>query len=252
MAKREPQQYQPQWNFYFTQIDNHIASIYLDLGLTQIAPVKEKKYLIDFTLQLQNPDENGLSTSEESNVLFEIEDKIMEKIEGEKCIFSGRITTNGYRKYFLYTDDFQAVIDSITEDMENSPDYDYEIKTTEDENWKTYLEELYPDPLNLKLIFNRAVVESLQKHGDTLEKPRNTRHWIYFENEKDREKFAKVVEKEGFQVKNLKKENDEYGLMIERSDYVDSQSIDKLVVDLWHLADDHKGDYDGWETQVVK
>lgn len=247
----EPEQYHPHWNFYFIEKNGQPASIYLDLNLTQLAPIKGEKYLIDFTLQLQNPDENGLPTSAEEDTIFEIEDAFMEKIE-ENCIFAGRITTEGQRKYFFYTADFQTVIDSITESMEKFPDYDYEIKTSEDKKWETYFEELYPDPLNLQLILNRSVLDNLLQHGDTLEKSRNVRHWIYFETEKDREKFAKVIEKEGFTLKNLKKENDEYGLMIERIDHIDPESIDQLVVDLWDLANEHQGDYDGWETEVVK
>jgi hypothetical protein len=40
--------------------------------------------------------------------------------------------------------------------------------------------------------------------------------------------------------------------MIERVDKVDPNSIDDVVINIWQIARDLGGDYDGWETSVEK
>ena len=39
---------------------------------------------------------------------------------------------------------------------------------------------MYPSPEIMQIISNNAVIENLEKHGDSLEIARPVDHWIYF------------------------------------------------------------------------
>jgi hypothetical protein len=43
-----------------------------------------------------------------------------------------------------------------------------------------------------------------------------------------------------------------YGLSISRRDKVDWDSVNTVVLDLFELANEMDGDYDGWETCLIK
>jgi hypothetical protein len=43
-----------------------------------------------------------------------------------------------------------------------------------------------------------------------------------------------------------------YQLRLSRKDKVDPESVDSYVLDLWQKAKDADGEYDGWETFIVK
>lgn len=91
--------YPEEWNFYLTNIDDQPASININLGLYKFIPIKDKSELCRVVVKLQNPSENGLSTNDESEILFNIEDFILNKINQKNTIYIGRITNNGYRDF---------------------------------------------------------------------------------------------------------------------------------------------------------
>jgi regulator of RNase E activity RraB len=101
------------------------------------------------------------------------------------------------------------------------------------------------------------VVEALQEQGDNLAKPRPVKHWLYFESYAAREQYIQAVLTRGYQVKQVAhsgeaQRDQPFGLVIERVDRVDWQSIDAVVIELFQLAKSMNGDYDGWETSVEK
>jgi hypothetical protein len=101
---------------------------------------------------------------------------------------------------------------------------------------------------------NAKVIAQLVKAGDILTKERPVEHWIYFKSETDRKSFETKVLKDGFRVTGESKVDAPiypYQLRIIRSDKVDQISVNGYVMDLWRLAHESNGDYDGWETEVV-
>lgn len=246
--------YPEEWNFYLTKIDNKAASIYLNLALNNIIPIKDKTNFCWISVKLNSPDENGLTTDEESQILFEIEDKFLEKINSSNALYIGRLTNNGYRDFYFYskkTETFQYQVTKISKEYSN-----YEIKThsKEDRNWNSYLD-IFPNEMDFQSISNRSVLENLEKNGDNLSKPRDVFHWIYFSNEIDRKNYKDEIIKENFEVvdESLDKENENpFRLQIKRKDYVGWNEIDDYTLLLWKLAKDNNGDYDGWETSVER
>lgn len=53
-----------QWDFYFSNVNNSLASIFVDLGLQEIAPSADNPWLLWVWVQFNHPREDGLSSAE--------------------------------------------------------------------------------------------------------------------------------------------------------------------------------------------
>lgn len=253
----EEMKYQEKWDFYFCQVDNEKGSIYMDFGFKDVAPIKKLPLAYWFTLSMNNPRTDGLSSSVESEKLFEIEDGLL-KILSNKIDFKyvGRLTNHSKRFFYFYVADTVLIDKLISDYMVKYQDYKYELDYKSDKDWEIYLNFLYPSPKEYQSLMNRRVIDNLEKNGDKLEKPREVDHWIYFKRKEDLELFLDKIKDDGFTVvtNSFNKDYKEYPytLQIKRVDKVDWSSIDEYVLCLWELANETNGDYDGWETQILK
>ncbi len=251
--------YEEEWEFYFSNIEDVIGSIFLDLGFADIAPVIDKPNMVWIALTMNNPREDGLSSDEEYDKLEEIENRLIKFITSKHSTFYvGRITSDSDRIFYFYFGDIILYDKTISEAMVAFPNYKYEFGTEEDKEWESYLEYLYPSPIEFQSIQNRKVVDSLEENGDPLTKERQVNHWIYFITEKDRENFLTKIENDGFDIinKDFIKDDDDtsfpYSLQIARIDKVDIVSVNDYILNLWELATECNGNYDGWETSIEK
>lgn len=242
------------WQFYITNIDDKPASIALNLALKEILPIKNFSDLCWVSVKLNNPTDNGLTNNEESDILGNIEDELIKILPEKSNIFMGRITNNGTRDFFFYTEnkvEFENNAKKITLKFLR---YTFDFGNKVDKNWQGYLD-IYPSEMDMQSISNRDVLEQLEKNGDKLEKPREVFHWIYFKNEKDRENYLNLVTKDNFQLVNKeynKKDEYKFFLQIKRVDKVGYEYIDDYTLYLWRIAKENNGEYDGWETSVEK
>ena len=245
------------WDFYFSNVDDIVGSFYIDLGLSKIAPVADKPNLIWISLKMNNPREDGLSSSEEFDTLSSIEDRLQEFIlENHSAIYAGRLTSNNNRDFYFYFGDTTLYDKTISEAMVAFPSYTYDFGIKEDSEWRSYTDFMYPNPRQFQSIQNRRVVDNLEKNGDPLTKARQVDHWIYFKTDSDRIAFLKKIEPLKFDIVSCDEKTSfgdfPYKLHIARVDNVDLDSVDDYVLDLWHFANECNGDYDGWETSVEK
>ena len=248
---------QQDWSVYFSNVNSKVGSIVVDLSLKKIAPIKSQPNEVWVSVIMKNPRPDGLSSSEESEILENLGEDLVKAIETKYVVtHTGRITTDGHRDFFFYYADINSYEKTIAEAMLKYPDYKYTFGTKIDKDWNDYLSILYPTPEQYQSIQNGKVILQLQKGGDVLTKERAVEHWIYFKTDGDRKAFISKVEKDGFKV--LKEEkvttvNDyPYQLQITRFDKVDFVSVDSYVLPLWRLAKENNGDYDGWETSIEK
>lgn len=206
---------------------------------------------------MNNPREDGLSSNEEFETLSAIEDRLKEFISiKHNSIYAGRLTTDGHRDFYFYMGDTTPLDKTIAEIMAAYPSYKFDFGINEDKLWESYFGFMYPDPKQFQSLQNRRLVDYLKKSGDPLTKPRIVDHWIYFKSDKDRNTFLSRIENLNFSI--ISKEKDTslgdlpFTLHISRTDNVDLASVDEYVLNLWQLAEECNGEYDGWETAVEK
>lgn len=245
------------WNFYMCQIDEVPASYFLNLALAKIAPITNRSTLLWVEIKMNCSRKDGLSSSEEFEHLAQIEDQIIPALTSELAIlYVGRLTHNHLRDLYFYCEDGTDPEHIINEVMQFYPEYRYRFDQKLDSDWSTYFNYMYPSKEIMQTISNRSVIENLQNHGDNLEVARAIDHWIYFKNEVDLHKFVEIILSWDFQInqRNKIEEYDgfPYQLQISKTEFVDQQSIDHCTLQLSQLANQLNGEYDGWETVVIK
>lgn len=255
--KPTSQPYKEEWIFYFSNVDNIIGSIYIDLGLAQIAPIINKPNLVWISVQMNNPGEDGLSSNEEFETLKTIEDRLHELIIARRnATYAGRLTTNGRRDFYFYMGDTTLYDKTISESMVAFPTYSFDFGIKDDRKWEQYFNFMYPNPRQFQSIQNRRVIDNLEEQGDKLTTARPVDHWIYFKNDDDRNLFLKNIKHLNFEIVSKDKTTSfgdfPYKLHISRVDNVDYNSVDEYVLELFEIATECNGDYDGWETSIEK
>lgn len=249
--------HQEEWEFYFSNVNDQLGSILVDLGLKKIAPLTDKPNVVWISIKMNIPREDGLSSSEESEKLKELEDALVGKIIAKhNSIYVGRLTSAGNRDLYFYFDDTTLYDKTISEVMVAYPKYQFDFGVKEDKKWEGYFDFLYPLPQQFQSIQNRHVIDQLEKSGDDLAKSREVFHWIYFKNESDRERFLEKIINDNFTIvdQGIDKSWGDFShrLKIKRIDKVDQNSVDEYVIYLLELANETGGEYDGWETSIEK
>ncbi|MCU0917170.1 MAG: DUF695 domain-containing protein [Planctomycetes bacterium] len=246
------------WDFYFTKVNGALASLLVDLGIRAQAPDHQRPWLLWAWVYFRQPRDDGLSSAEEAPRLCEIEDALTEWVrETTAAALVGRITTAGRREFYFYGPRPNGFDEAVASALKHFPEYSFDLGTKEDPAWLQYLDVLYPSPRSHWQIENRHLVEELEKEGDPLTAPRPVNHWAYFSAPEKRAEFVARVKAKGFAV--IDESEDEapktkyrYGVTLERTDRVDWKSIDEITLELFDLAQELGGEYDGWETTVGK
>ena len=244
------------WDFYFAKVNGELASLFVDLGIRDRVPDQQRPWLLWVWVKLNKPRDDGLSSEEEAPRLFEIEDALPKGVrETTGAEFVGRITTAGRREFYFYGPRPDGFREAVTNVFENFPEYSFQLGKKEDPAWSQYLDVLYPSPRMRQQIDNHRVIEALERHGDPLTAPRPVSHWVYFPSTEKRAEFVRRVKSKGFKVTDESEDNDptakyRYSVTLERTDRVDWQSINEVTLELFDLAQELGGEYDGWETKV--
>jgi regulator of RNase E activity RraB len=243
------------WNFYLCNVNNVLASVFLDLGLREVVPDRGKPTLLWVWVYLRWPREDGLSASSEFDALKAIEEKLTETmVERFDAALCGRITTDGRREFYYYAPRSERLEAAVEDAMSQFRDYEFDCGSKADPEWRQYLDVLYPSDEDRQRIENRKVLEVLEQKKDTLKTPRDVWHWIYFRTETDREEFWDAVSPLEYRVQSQSQSDRSdfpFGLCIVRFQSVNSTELDNAVIEMFRLAKKHRGDYDGWETQAI-
>jgi hypothetical protein len=214
------------WEFYFCNVNNAPASISVDIGVRKSAPDKQRPWLLWVWVHFNAPRPDGLSSSEEAKVLFSIEDELVKTV---KATLVGRITTAGRREFYFYGATDKSFETAVRAAMSHFPKYRFDQGMVHQPDWRQYLTLLYPSPRSWQQIKDRHVLETLKKHGDSLQKKRLVSHWAYFASESARQEFSIRLSGQGFEIVSqhqAEKKNDfPYCVQFQRADHVDFQSI---------------------------
>lgn len=238
------------WDFYPLQVDSEPASIYVDLGLAQTAPVRTQPHMGYVRVFMRQPREDGLSSSEEFEALIRLEDALIDGVAANGVTtYSGRNTSSGNRDFYFYTSDPTSFTASVEAVMTDHPDYKFETGARLDPEWDAYFKFLYPSADDLQRIMNRRVTDNLAKYGDEHSKPRLIDHLAYLPNARAAASLRDLLCEQGFTVYDPEIDGGSVMLRFERSDQPDA--IDDVVIPIARRVKELGGDYDGWGCVVV-
>jgi len=245
------------WDAYMAQYEGKPGSVMLDMGLKSTAPLKEFSFVLITGVRFSDCSSEGMPSAKEFENLYRISDSVLATVKRVgKNKLVGTFTHLCERLDYYYITDTTGLRQSLTNYFKQlSPAYKPYINIKADAEWTAYLSFLYPNEEVYEFMQNQKVVMQLEKAGDKLDQARQADHWLYFKTEKDRNCFMSYAMQHNFKIES--KRNDgklsaPLQLQISRIDKVDIGSISKLTLLLRKEARKCNGDYDGWETFVVK
>lgn len=242
-----------EWDSYFSRVNDELASLFLDMGIRSEVPVADKSWLLWAWVYMKQPREDGLTSNEESETMWAIEDAISAAVSHAGTVLVGTITTQGRREFYYYGSSDAGWAEAVAGCVARFEGYQHDLGAQQDSEWTQYLNVLYPGARSMDQIKNRKVIDVLKREGDLLTTARPVQHWAYFKAEADRARFEAAVLSRGFSVVGLSEkgeaDGERYCIQFQRVDAVDWESINSVTWELVELAGNDQ--YDGWETQVV-
>ena len=247
------------WAVYIGRVEDKPAVFRINLGVGEIDfPIEGYTQCVRLNLVLKAPDEHGFTTDEERERLYNIEDIIMPSLK-ETDFLAGVVTYQGNTTWFYYTQEAPLLAVNIEKAFTNITDYEPEIRIVDDPNWEIYSDYLYPNIYEHQSIKNSAVRRHCEESGDHTDQERPIEHWLYFDTEKDMNSALNKVIALGYKVEDSGRVEPEEGDTSQEAYYhlilSKVNTIDDINGDTWDLIDvalDTNGQYDGWETVLVK
>lgn len=242
------------WKPYLCNVNSKLASILVNLGLRESAPISSKPWLLWAWIYFQSPRADGLSDSKEAPTLYKIEDALTPSVAHHcQAILSGRITTEGRREFYFYAETKDGFRKAVKDALKDFQGYKYDVGEQEDPAWNQYLNVLYPSMEDLERIANMDLLDELEKRGDVLTVPREVQHWMSFRSEQSRAAFRETASHAGYSiVGDISSEGEfPFGVSVTRKQAIEKRLIDETVIELLRLCRTFDGDYEGWETPVT-
>lgn len=244
------------WDFYPCTVEGAPASIFLDLGLESRAPLPRASTLYRIRIHIRETGDHGMGTATEAEVLYGIEDKIIDSAQAIGVSYVGRVRTRGHWELAFYGPaGSDEPLTAVAVSLCRAGGRAVQLVATPDAEWGYYRTFLLPDIERRQWMQDRRVVEGLAENGDSPATPRRVDHWIYFAASRKRNTFITAVALQGFDVEERLEDaggDRPYGARVHRVDAVELEHIHEVVMMLHELAAEHEGEYDGWETSVVR
>jgi hypothetical protein len=233
----------------------HIAWVSYDHGIRSELEGNPFTNSARFAVVLKQPDEQGLPSGEEFARLNAIEDQLLEEIPEKDGLQVGRVTTKGKRHFFFITFLAENVIAAMAEELAKQHGYEILFAHEHDPEKSVYWDQLFPTDEDWQVIQDLRVQDALRKEGDSLATPRPIEHWGYFKSVAERERFVALVADrfEGCELyESPSSERGIYTTKLVHTALPDYRSMNSFTIFLNRSARECGGDYDGWETQVIR
>lgn len=244
------------WEIYVTYVDEKPAVILVDIGVSSVAPIPSLTNLVWLSIAFPDADEQGFPDEAQDDAMNDIEDSITDDVDPTVARYVGRITADGHREFFYYTNDPATLTESFNAAKEANPGFDIEIHESDDADWSHYWNVLYPSPEDFQQIHNEHVIRKLEQEGDSLTTPRPVDHFANFSTVADRAEFSLAAGAMDYETVSQPDRDDEtefpYSIGLLKTHPVDSETIDQVTYELFELASQYNGQYEGWGSKVVK
>jgi len=242
------------WNSYLCNVNDELASVRVNLGLRAKVPDPGYAWLLWVWVYLKQPRTDGLSSGEEAQALWSLEDALVAALANCcSAVLSGCITTCGRREFYFYGSSANGFEHEVSKALRGSG-YQFDCDKQKDEGWTQYLNVLFPSEEQRQVIENRRLMDLMKERGDKLEGTREVSHWVHFKEKNGRMAFWNAVEGSGYRVvQEFERLNDEcpFWVVLARRQKMASAAMDEAVLELFRKSKTNNGEYDGWECELV-
>ena len=240
------------FEFYPCLIDGKPASIFVNVRFEAAHPEgADTRYQIGIRMRDAGP--HGIGTADEAEALNAFEEKLIAELAAQGLLYAGRVRSDGIWEITFYGPaDREAIVHAAAAAV---PDHSFDVLFQRDVEWQYYVELLLPDAERLQWISDRRLVTVLREQGDVATTPRRVDHWAYFATADARDAFVVTAIANGFVLEEASSDPEHerpFGAQVYRTDPVELDHIHDVVMILVDAAEEHGGDYDGWETSIER
>lgn len=251
------QEDQEHWEAYLASYEKGVGSTVVNMSLRSEKSFSQFPLLLKAGVKIKHCSTDGLPEDDEWGNLHKISDKLKAVIDANAVSkAAGTFTYQCWRTDYYYIADTTVIRQRLMATFKDLfPGQEYKIEIKPDLKWEAYLDFLYPSEVIMEYISNQKVLTELEKAGDNNSKPRQVDHWLYFKTETGRSQFIKYALEQKYKItlKEYRKDSDlHFALQMSRTDKIDIGTISAITLQLRKKAKEFDGDYDGWETIVVK
>jgi regulator of RNase E activity RraB len=245
------------WDVYLAMYEKGPGSTIINLSAKSLAPDSSHPFVLITGVTFNQCKPDGLPDKEAFDDLYRLEDEITRLLDQYGSnIHVGMFTYQCERLLYFYVKDTIELGNQLSALFAKEfAAYKPYTNIREDKTWDAYQNFLYPNEETLDYMSNSKLVNQLIEAGDNPEKIRQIDHWAYFPSERSRKCFENKILEKGFKIEKKSLGSNEkmpFELQFNREDMVILSEISRITRELKIDAEKCKGDYDGWETFVVK
>lgn len=248
-------------DFYFSESMKARLVITVDLGAAELAPLVTHPLRLQARITMQTPRADGLRQMGEADALFELEDRLVERLGSVlPLLYVGRTVAVGNVILVWYAPrTAEAQLEELTDVVTSQRgEYEVHLSLAPDPKWDFYGNFLFPDVYNLQVMLNRRRLMTLAEHGDDGTFPRELDHLAYFGSQERAEEATVKLTKAGFEVDipllDAEVPVDEelpWALRFSRTDSLADGRIDEVCIEILDVILTFEGYYDGWGVQLM-
>ncbi len=107
--------------------------------------------------------------------------------------------------------------------------------------------------MNYRDIMGRTIIEELRRLESDLSKAHSMDFYLYFSSEPIAFEVARQLSAEGFDAKvDLEADEKNCLCLATKRMIPDESALNSLGISLQNLAESYQGEFDGWESEVIK
>ena len=243
-----------EWRIYPCTIDENRGYIMLDVAVAETI-AKLPNALAIVRLDFKNPERGDLPVPEENDAVCVIEERIEEFTRQKSDGYVGRVTSAGQRRFYIYTRRDAEAWSQFVRKLGAETGYALQAAVSNDPSHQKYWNDLYPSEDDWRVINDMSVLDNLRENGDVETAVRQFDHWIYFDGESTARQFIDWATKDRFTLDTETTglaEDGRYGVRLRHNGTAVLNDVTSHTLALNRKAEELGGDYDGWETFVIR
>lgn len=243
------------WEVYPCQFEDGVTAIVVyDHGASEELEDFQVNQFVGVRIELKSPEEDGLASESEDDVLDDLEEAIANAIFDRGGVYVGRITYEGQRHFYNYLDATAVEVEEILVGLKEQFGYELEFVLETDPEKSRYWDDLYPPEEGLNLIMDTKLVHLHAEEGDHLESPRNVDFWVDLPNEAAADKLESWAKTEQFSVTRHpapKSDEDPFSVVISKEMPIELPNVFSVTSQVLDKAKELEGEYVGWECAII-
>jgi hypothetical protein len=245
------------WENYVVSLNGRPVSINVDLGFSTLAPVQEDSFVVILRVKLTQTDRNGMPRQEETEVLLNMEDRLVEMLARQiGAYFTGRFTQRGIREFYFYAPDTLGYNKAVNQAMLPFNTHEWLAQAKKDKSWSNYLEVLYPSEPDMIRIQSRRQYEQLSVQHRSGREPLSVLHFFQFSTREAMEHFLALPAINGYQLFSFSKlidpKSGKFEAVLRKNEFLGQGWVEAVPIEFYRLAVKQGGKYLGWNPDQLK